>query len=89
MKISDEATWKLVTFAAATAAAFATQWALKNAWHASTGEKPPTNPAAKETAWSEALIWTAASSLAGGLAKLIAKRHAGALKSGNVPVLGV
>ena len=89
MKISDDTTWKALTFVAATGAAFTTHWALKNVWHAATGKKPPTNPAARETAWTEALIWTAASSLAGGIAKLVAKRHAGAIKAGDVPALGV
>ena len=89
MKISDDTTWKVLTFLAATGATFATHTLLKKAWFASTGTKPPTNPAARETQWTEALIWTAASSLAGGIAKLIAKRQAGAFKSGDVPVLGV
>ena len=89
MKISDETTWKALTFAAATGAALVTHWALKNGWHAATGKTPPTNPAARQTAWTEALVWTAASSLAGGIARLVAKRQAGALKRGDVPVLGV
>lgn len=89
MRISDETTWKALTFAAATAAALTTHTLLKKGWHAATGTKPPTNPAARETAWTEALIWTAASSLAGGIAKLVAKRQAGAFKAGDVPVLGV
>ena len=89
MTLSDDLTWKALTFVAATGATLATHWALKNAWAASTGKKPPTNPAARQTAWSEALIWTAASSLAGGLAKLVAKKQAGEWKAGDVPVLGV
>lgn len=89
MRISDETTWKALTFVAATGASFATHSLLKKAWFSTTGKKPPTNPAARETQWTEALIWTAASSLSGGIAKLLAKRHAGALKAGDVPVLGI
>ena len=89
LRISDDATWKALTFAAATGVTLATHTLLKRAWKAATGTKPPTNPAAAETAWTEALIWTAAASLTGGLAKLAAKRGAGALKRGSVPVLGV
>lgn len=89
MPFSDDTAWKVATFAAATGAALATNWALKRAWASATGTKPPTNPAARETAWTDALIWTAASSLAGGIAKLAAKRKAGEMKSGNVPVLGI
>ena len=89
MRISDNTTWKALTFVAATGAALGTHTLLKKGWLAATGKKPPTNPAARQTAWTEALIWTAASSLAGGIAKLVAKRQAGALKAGDVPVLGV
>ena len=88
-KTSDATTWKILTFVGASGAVLATNWLLKNLWHASTGKKPPTNPAAKETAWSEALMWTAASSLAAGLAKLVAKRQAAQFKRGSIPALGV
>lgn len=89
LKISDDTTWKALTFAAATGATLLTHTLLKKAWVAAVGTKPPTNPAASETPWKDALLWTAASSLAGGIAKLAAKRQAGAFKSGDVPVLGV
>ena len=89
MKISDETTWKAVGFAAAAGAAALTRYALKHGWHAATGKKPPTNPATAETAWAEALSWTAASSLVAGLARLVALRQAGRLKRGGVPVLGL
>lgn len=88
-RISDETTWKVLTFAAAAVASIATSTLLKRGWHAATGKKPPVNPAARETAWSEALLWTAASSLVAGTAKLVAKRQAGRLKRGDVPVLGL
>ena len=88
MKISDETTWKALTFVAATGTALLTHSVLKQGWFYATGRKPPTNPAASETAWSEALLWTAASSLAAGITKLIAKRQAGRFKQGDVPVLG-
>lgn len=87
-RISDDTTWKALTFVAATGASLLTHSLLKRTWVAVRGTKPPTNPAARETAWSDALLWTAASSLAGGIAKLAAKRHAGAYKAGDVPVLG-
>ena len=73
--------------AGAFGASFLTKSMLQKSWRGLTGKKPPTNPAALETAWSEALVWTAATSLAAGMAQLIAKRQAAKLKAGNVPTL--
>ena len=87
MKISDETVWKALTFVAAGGAALLTRAALKRGWSAVTGNEPPANPAAVDTAWSEALAWTAASSLIAGVARLVAKRQAGHLKRGRIPVL--
>ena len=89
MKISDETTWKALTFVAAGGAALLTRAALKRGWLLTTGKEPPANPAASDTAWSEALAWTAASSLIAGIARLIAKRQAGHLKRGRIPILGL
>ena len=87
MKISDDAAWKLMMAAGAFGASFATKALLQKSWRGLTGKKPPANPAALETAWSEALVWTTATSLAAGLAQLVAKRQAARLKSGPVPTL--
>ena len=87
MKFSDETAWKALTFAAAAGAAALTRYALKHGWHTATGKEPPANPASVDTAWSEALTWTVASSLVVGLARLVAKRQAGKLKHGHVPAL--
>lgn len=81
-KISDETTWKAVGFATAAAAAALTRLALKRSWHAATGKEPPTNPAAAQNAWTEAVTWTVASSLVVGLARLVAVRQASRLKWG-------
>ncbi|NNF57658.1 MAG: DUF4235 domain-containing protein [Rhodothermaceae bacterium] len=89
MKISDETAWKALTFLAAGGAALLTRTALKRGWSLTTGKKPPANPASVDTAWNEALAWTAASSLIAGIARLVAKRQAGHLKRGRIPVLGL
>ena len=81
-KLSDETAWKAVGFAAAAGAAALTRLALKRGWHVATGKAPPTNPAAAETAWIEAVTWTMASSLIVGLARLVAVRQASRLKWG-------
>jgi hypothetical protein len=87
VKISDDTAWTLLMSAGAFGASFATKALLQKSWRGLTGKKPPTNPAAAETAWSEALVWTAATSLAAGLARLIAKRQAARFKAGDVPTL--
>ena len=89
MKISDDMAWQVLTFAAAGTAAVLTRMVLKKSWHVATGKEPPSNPASADTAWSEAITWTVASSLIAGLARLVAKRQAGTLKQGRVPVLGL
>ena len=87
MKISDDTTWKLFMAVGAFGASFATKSLLQKSWRGLTGKKPPTNPAALETAWGEAIVWTAATSLAAGLAQLLAKRQAAKLKAGSIPTL--
>jgi hypothetical protein len=89
MTISDETAWKALTFVAAGGAALFTRTALKRGWLLTTGKQPPSNPASVDTAWGEALAWTAASSLIAGVARLVAKRQAGHLKQGRIPVLGL
>ncbi len=36
--------------------------------------QPPTNPAARQTEWNEALLWTLATSIVVGIARLLATR---------------
>ncbi len=47
-------------------------------WKAAKKTDPPTNPAARDTQWGEALIWTIATSIGVGIARLIATRGAAA-----------
>ena len=47
---------------------------LERVWVAVTGEDPPTNPAAGDTRWRDALLWGAALGIAGGVAKTVARR---------------
>jgi hypothetical protein len=68
--------WALVAAGSAVIAAIATRNALKAAWRAMRHEDPPLNPAAHDTEWPEAIAWTAATGLAAGLSRLVARRTA-------------
>ena len=70
---------------AAMAAAWLTRTGLKYTWNATTGEDPPMNPASAQTAWSEALTWTVATSLVAGLTRLAARRAVAHTIGGPVP----
>lgn len=83
--LSDRHRWILVSGLAAAGTAFATKSLLKHGWHAATGEDPPLNPAASETAWTEAVVWTVAASVVAGLSRLAARRAATAFLDGSVP----
>ena len=76
MKISEDYMWKAVAAGSTVLAAMAMRSALKLAWKAVKKEEPPENPASPDTAWGEALVFTAAMGLAVGIARLIAERGA-------------
>jgi hypothetical protein len=70
--------WKVVVFAFAVPTGIAVRKALDAAWKAARHDDPPRNPAAPGTAWTEALVWAAASGVAVAAARLIATRGAAA-----------
>lgn len=83
--LSDKHRWILASGLAASAAAFATQSLLKRSWNAATGEDPPLNPASSRTVWTEAIVWTLASSVVAGLSRLTARRATAAIIDEPVP----
>ena len=83
--ISDRTRWMLATSLSATAAAFLTRSVLKKGWTRVTGNEPPLNPASSETAWTEALIWTAAAGAVAGLSRVTARRTAAGVLDGSDP----
>lgn len=83
--LSPKHRWILISGVAASAAALATQSVLKHGWHAATGDDPPLNPASSQTAWTEAVVWTVAASVAAGLSRLAARRTAARFLDGGVP----
>ena len=53
--------WKIVAAAFAVPMGIAVRKAMETGWRKAKHDDPPKNPAAPGTAWSEALIWAAAS----------------------------
>lgn len=72
--LSKENQYKLVTAGAALLAGVVVKAALTAAWRAYRKADPPQNPDDRNVAWSEALAWTVASSVAMGVGGLIARR---------------
>lgn len=70
--------WKIVAAAFAVSMGIAVRKAMETGWRKAKHDDPPKNPAAPGTAWSEALIWAAASGLAVAAARLLAARGAAA-----------
>jgi hypothetical protein len=71
--------WRLVGALAGVLAGWITRKALVAIWHQSKGTDPPSNPAAPSTTWGEALIFTIASAVGIGVARLLAQRGAAAV----------
>lgn len=68
--------------------AAATRKLLQAGWRRTRGGNPPTNPAARGTTWSEALVWAAASGVAMAVARVVAQRGAAEAwraKTGSYP----
>ena len=80
--IDRDTTYKLVTAGAAFAAGYLVKAGLTMAWRAYTKNDPPQNPEAEDVNWSEALMWTVASSVAMGVAGLVARKGAASLLGG-------
>ena len=75
-KTAEKTAWKIAATGAGLVAGVITRKIIVASWKAAKGTNPPTNPAARETQWSEALIWTIATSIGVGIARLVATRGA-------------
>lgn len=67
-------TYNLVAAGVAMLAAKVVQAGIEKGWEAVQKDEPPENPNDPETPWKEALIWSVATGVLIGLAKLLAKR---------------
>jgi hypothetical protein len=80
--------WKAAVSVAAIGAGIAARNAATSVWERSTGAEPPANPADPATDWGEAIVWTVATGVLVGLARLFARRGAAAAWSaidGDLP----
>jgi hypothetical protein len=75
---TEDQAWKVVALASGALAGVAMRQALQTGWKLTQQEEPPENPAAKKVGWGQALGWTVATSVAMGVAQLVAQRGAAA-----------
>lgn len=68
--------FKLVGAAAGVAAAAAVRKGLTFAWRGARKADPPSDLLSPDTPWSEALVWTIATAVGVGVARLLAERGA-------------
>ena len=73
---AEKTAWKVAATAAGVVAGYAARKGIIAAWTKAKKTQPPTNPAARDTGWGEALAWTVATSIGVGIARLIATRGA-------------
>lgn len=68
--------FKIGTTAAAVAAAAAVRQGVRLAWRGARKTEPPADPSSPDTSWADALMWTVATAIGVGIARLIAQRGA-------------
>lgn len=75
MDLEDSA-WKAVGALAAIIAAALARNALQGLWKQARHAEPPSNPAAPDVEWSEAITWAALTGAVIGIARMAASRWA-------------
>lgn len=76
MQQSYDPAFRALGVGAAICAGMAARAALKATWTTVTKRDPPLNPASRDTAWKEALIWATLTGATVGVARLAARRLA-------------
>jgi hypothetical protein len=74
--IDQRMVWKIVGMVTGLGVGLATRKLMIVSWERVRGESPPSNPAAPQTNWVEALTWAVASGIALAIARLVAERGA-------------
>ena len=74
--MDEDSLYKIVVGLASVAAAVAARNTASAGWRRVTGRQPPTNPAAPDTSWRAALLWTMFTGALVGVARLVARRGA-------------
>jgi hypothetical protein len=73
---AERLTWRVVGTGLAIVAGLVVRKVFVVVWRAATSHDPPTNPAAPDTSWGEALGWALASGAAIGVGRMVATRGA-------------
>lgn len=73
---AERTAWKVIGTGLAILTGLVVRKLLIAVWKRATDHEPPTNPAAADTTWGEALVWAVASGTAIGVGRLIATRGA-------------
>lgn len=74
----EKTAWKAVGTGGAIVAGLTARKLLTAAWTKARKTNPPSNPAAPDTSWGEALAWAVASGVAVAVSRLLAQRGAAA-----------
>jgi hypothetical protein len=88
MRISRDRKWMFMSAGAAMLASALTSRALEEGWRATTGRKPPRNPASPHVTWLAAIGWAAALGVATTVAEMLAERGAASVwkrRTGRYP----
>jgi Protein of unknown function (DUF4235) len=73
---AERAAWKLLGTGLAIITGLVVRKILIAVWRRATRHEPPTNPAAADTTWGEAVAWALASGAAIGVGRLVGTRGA-------------
>lgn len=88
MNLSREQKWTIVSFGSAVVAAVLVRGGIKLVWKATRDDDPPLNPLREDGTWTDAVLFSLATGLSVGLARLAARAVAiSALEEGRRPQL--
>jgi hypothetical protein len=73
---AERTAWKVLGTLVAIGTGIVVRKILVAIWRRATDHEPPTNPAAADTTWGEAVVWALASGAAIGVGRLIGTRGA-------------
>lgn len=71
--LTPEQKWQLVSLGSAILAAVVVRGGIKLGWKAARDEEPPLNPLTQDSSWTDALMFSLATGLTVGLARLGAR----------------
>lgn len=76
VSLSREQKWQLVSLGSAVLAAVVVRGGIKAAWKVTRDDDPPLNPLRQDSTWTDAVLFSVATGLTVGLARLGARAAA-------------